>query len=85
MAAAPRLNARRLQVKVVYPTKKSGSIRTQSEATFSECLYTTTVNVQDWFNYQQTIQKTGGKILSVKLASGVNKWNVGQSGVGISA
>mmetsp|Transcript_2896 Transcript_2896/g.4403 ORF Transcript_2896/g.4403 Transcript_2896/m.4403 type:complete len:113 (+) Transcript_2896:100-438(+) len=63
-------NPKSFKVSVVYPARKSGYARTQSDALYSTTCYTKTIPFDSWFADQQAIQKSGGKIIKVRLATG---------------
>eukprot|EP00741_Cyanophora_paradoxa_P016192 tig00000042_g15632.t1 len=82
-AAAPQqsgieMSARKFKVTVVMPAKKTGEIRDQTNALFTNTYYTKYVDFTNWFQEQQKIQKAGGKILKVKIQNG-NRWTVGNA------
>nr|CAD58633.1 core linker Lc7.8 [Cyanophora paradoxa] len=72
------MSARKFKVTVVMPAKKTGEVRDQTVALFTNTYYTKYVDFSNWFAEQQKIQKAGGKILKVKLANG-NRWTVGNA------
>eukprot|EP00276_Gloeochaete_wittrockiana_P009742 CAMPEP_0184649634 /NCGR_PEP_ID=MMETSP0308-20130426/7032_1 /TAXON_ID=38269 /ORGANISM="Gloeochaete witrockiana, Strain SAG 46.84" /LENGTH=79 /DNA_ID=CAMNT_0027082511 /DNA_START=198 /DNA_END=437 /DNA_ORIENTATION=- len=69
-------DSKNFQITVVYPAKKAGAGRTQKDAYFTTTYFTKYVPYNSWFAEQQQIQKSGGKILKVKLVTGNPKVNL---------
>lgn len=66
---------RTFKITACFPT--TTNIRTQRQ--LQNTYVTKMVSYNNWFKEQQRIQKAGGKIIKVELATGIKGMNVGLS------